>query len=266
MLTLAQLYDLGINAGIDIFSGISLPANSPINRTLLINSIMEHCGLNTPLYADPFVMSSAIALWSAKNQYTFEHIGKILTADYSPIENTDKYETVTTDHSRDLTDNTTGNNKKNEKLHSTNNENVTGSENHSGTDTDTTTLSGSDTVTEESETSAFNSSTYQPDNKTTTTTQPGSVTTENMSHGENIANTSQTNSTGDSTKDTNVDLKNDKKVKETEKTTVTTRTHGNIGVMDNATMQEREYDLIGKFNPYTFICGLFENELTLFVY
>ena len=49
MLTLAQLYDLGQNVNIDIFGGISLPTNSPINRTNLINAIMEHCGLNYPI-------------------------------------------------------------------------------------------------------------------------------------------------------------------------------------------------------------------------
>ena len=250
MLTLAQLYDLGINKGIDIFSGISLPENSPINRTVLINSIMEYCGLNTPVYAEPHVMASAVTLWSAKNQYTFEHIGKILTSDYNPIENTDKYETITTDHSRDLTDNTKGNNSKDETIStssiSTNSD--TGSETHSGIDSTST----------ENTTSAFNASTYQASDKTDTS----------LTHGESISTTddSTNNTSGSSTKNTTANLTNDKNVKENEKTTTTTRLHGNIGVMSNQTMLTEEYNLVGKFNPYTFIAGLFENELTLFVY
>ena len=258
MLTLAQLYDLGINAGIDIFGCISLPANSPINRTLLINSIMEHCGLNTPIYAEPNIMASAITLWSAKNQFTFEHIGKIIEADYNPIENTDKFETITVDHSRDnsrlLKDNTVGNNSKDETINNSSNtkSNGSGSEGHTGTDNTTT----------ENTTSAFNSSTYQPADKTETS----------FTHGENVSTTNNEtiDTTGNSKKNTKANLTNDKnvdeKISETEKTTTTTRLHGNIGVMSNQTMLTEEYELVGKFNPYIFISGLFENELTLFVY
>ena len=59
MLTLVQLYNLGLVEQIDIFSGLSLPSGSPFDRTLIINSIIEKCGLNFPLYADPTVMKSA---------------------------------------------------------------------------------------------------------------------------------------------------------------------------------------------------------------
>ena len=59
MLTLVQLYDLGKNVNQDIFSGILLPADSPLDRNILINTIIEHCGLNIPLYADPYIMTSA---------------------------------------------------------------------------------------------------------------------------------------------------------------------------------------------------------------
>ena len=85
MITLAQLYDLGKTYNIDIFDGISLPEGSPMDVDVLVNTIIMNCGLNIPMYADPKVMQSAITLWSAKNQYTFEHVGKIYAADYSPI-------------------------------------------------------------------------------------------------------------------------------------------------------------------------------------
>ena len=155
MMTLAQLYDLGKNIDIDIFDGITLPENSPINRTLMINTIMENVGLNIPMYSDPRIMASAISLWSAKHQYTFEHVGKIILAEYSPIENTDKYESITVE--RDLTDNTKISNGKKETLSN----------------------AGTDTTTVEDKTSAYNASDYQPDSKTTTGVTYGSSNTRN---------------------------------------------------------------------------------------
>ena len=238
MLTLAQLYKLGLDSNIDIFNGISLPENSPINRTTLIKSIIELCGLNIPVYADPFVMASAVALWSAKNQYTFEHVGNIYNAVYSPIENKDLYSDVNIDHNRDLTDNTIGNNKKNEKINS-----------QSST---TSAHSGSDKTTEENTTSAYNSSNYQPSDKSETT----------LTHGETIKD----NNNGNSTKDTLTDFKNDKKVNEKEGTKTITHEHGNVGVTSNNQLQTQEYEMLKQYNPYTFLAGLFENELTLFVY
>ena len=107
MLTLGQLIKLGENIGVDIFAGVTLPENNPLDRDTLINTIIEKCGLNIPMYADPYIMASAITLWSARNQYTFEHVGKIFNAVYSPIENKDYYEDISVTRERDMTDNTT---------------------------------------------------------------------------------------------------------------------------------------------------------------
>lgn len=234
MLTLNQLYELGRNVHTDIFSGIILPDDSPLDRDILINSIMERCGLNIPLYADPFVMTSAINLWSAKNQYTFKHVGNIYNAEYSPIENKDLYSETIEDKNRDLTDDTNASNKKKETLKADNNTN------HYGTDNTTT----------ENTTSAYNSSSYQPDSKETSY----------YNHGEKIDNK------GTSDRDINTDITNNKKVKETEGTKTIIREHGNVGVTSNTQLQTEEYGLLTQFNPYSFIAGLFENELTLFIY
>ena len=226
MLTLVQLYNLGLVEQIDIFSGLSLPADSPFDRTLIINTILEHCGLNYPVYADPNVMKSAINIWSAKNQYTFEHLAKILKADYSPIENKDYIEE--TIYGRDLKDNTKGNIKRNEKVNANNK----------------TSNSGAD-ITEDT-TSAYNSSSYEPDNKSTFT------------HGATVDNV------GSSNKNIGMDNTTDKTVKED--TITKSHQHGNIGITSNFELQRSEYTLLKDYNPYSFIAGLFENELTLFVY
>ena len=234
MLTLTQLYDLGQNEGINIFDGLQLPSGSPLDRDVLINSIIMRCGLNFPNFADPFVMASAVTVWSAKNQYTFEHVAKIYKADYSPIENYDRYEDMETDHTRKLIDKTTNTGTKTEGVKSNR----------------TTTHSGTDTTTDTQDTSAFDSSTYQPVDKTTSSLQ----------HGESV------NDGGNSTKTTTNNLSNDKNANENELTKQKNHIRGNIGVMTATAMQEAEYELLGKFNPYEFIAGLFENDLTLFVY
>ena len=250
MLTLVQLYELGKSRDIDIYDGIKLPSGSPLDKSVMVNSIIMRCGLNYPMYADPEVMRTAIALWSAKNQYTFEHIAKIYEASYSPIENYDRFEDTKIDRSHNLTDKTTGENSKNETIETgtTINGNFTDTVNHSGTDTTTT----------ETTVSAYNASTYQPDTKTTN----------GLQHGEKIVdqNYSTSSTTGGSTKDISGDSEVNKAVNESEITKNTGRIHGNIGVMTATTMQTEEYNLLEKFNPYDFIAGIFENELTLFIY
>ena len=242
MLTLAQLSDLATNAGIDLWSGLQLPSDTPMDRNVLINTIIEHCGLNIPVYADPGVMASAIAVWSAKNQYTFIHVGKVYEASYSPIENYDRYEDIAVKRDRDLSDEAVADSKKIEKLNSTASESKTSQ--HTGTDN----------TTETTEVSAENASTYQPDNKTTSY----------INHGEKISDAGSGKTTTD--KDTTADSVQNKTVKELENTSTINRTHGNIGITSAMALEKEEMAFLGAYNPYTFLAGLFENDLTLFVY
>lgn len=246
MLTLTQLYNLGSREGINIFSGLQLPAGSPLDRDVLINSILMRCGLNFPNFADPNVMQSAITIWSAKNQYTFDHVAKIYEASYSPIENYDRYEDMNTDRDRSLTDNTTNKGSKSETL----------SNSTSGTTGNSTTHSGTDTTTDETKTSAYDSSTYQPENKTTS----------DLVHGESISETGSSTSYGNSNKNTTTGSTVDKGVAEIENTKQTNHIRGNIGVMTAESMQIEEYNFLENYNPYEFLSKLFENDLTLFVY
>lgn len=238
MLTLEQLYNLGENENIDIFGNLTLPLGSPFNRTTLINTILIKCGQNYPVYADPFVMASAIAVWSAKNQYTFNHIAKILTADYNPIDNKDYYEETTTKRERDLKDNTTGTTNK------TDNSNMSSDK--------TTTHTGTDQTIDEQTTSAYNATDYQPNDKTTT----------DIIHGENIRD----QGTGVTSSRSNLNSKTDKNVDEDETITIKTHQRGYIGVTSFFDIERGEYQLMEDYNPYDFIAGLFENELTLCIY
>lgn len=258
MLTLTQLSELAEANNIDLFEGLTLPKGSPLDRNVIINSIIMRCGLNYPTFADPYVMQSAITVWSAKNQYTFEHIAKIYSADYSPIENYDRYEDMSTDHNRNMTDNTTS--KSNGSKTVENDNKVTND--LVRTDDLTTQHSGKDSTVDENTTSAYDSITYQPENKSIS----------DLTHGEKVTDTGTVKNTGtvttegDTSERTNSTGSNDKTVTEKEKTTQKNHIRGNIGVITATTMQEEEYELLGKFNPYDFIAGLFEDSLTLFVY
>jgi len=246
MLTLTQLSELAKIKGIDLFEGLQLPADSPLDRDTLINTIIMQCGLNYPNFADPAVMASAITVWSAQNQYTFEHVAKIYTASYSPIENYDRYEEMSTNRGRDLTDNTTSSNTKGETL----------TTNNTTTNNLTTQHSGKDSTVDENTTSAYDSSAYQPENKSTS----------DLTHGEKITDTGTVTNNGGSTKNTTGSGSTNKGVLENELTTQNNHIRGNIGVTTANAMQIEEYNMLGKYNPYVFIAGLFENSLTLFVY
>ena len=246
MLTLHQLYNLGESESVNIFEYLSLPKDSPFDKDLIINTILMKCGLNIPMYADPFTMRSAIDIWSKKNQYTFEHIAKIYTAEYSPIENTDKYDSITVDRNRALDDKTDIKNTKKEDLDTSSDTTTNGTTQHTGTDKNTI----------EETTSAENVSDYQPDSKTVST----------MEHGEKITDNNKSVTKGESDRITDINGTTKKDVDEAEKTTTTQHTHGNIGVTTNTTLQVEEYKLMSDYNPYSFIAGLFENELTLCVY
>lgn len=250
MLTLEQLIKLGESINIDIFEGLTLPSESPIDRTILINSILIKCGLNIPMYSDPYIFRSAVSVWSAKNQYTFEHIGKIISAEYSPIENKNYYTDHSTSRSRDMTDNTTGSNSKTENTSSNNSSNVT--------EQKISTHSGTDTTTDTMETSAYNETTYQDKDKQTT----------DLVHGEQIADSGNgsTTATGQIAKTASGSLTNDKTIDEDETISELSHEHGNIGVTTNNAMQIEEYKMLADFRPYDFIAGLFENELTLCIY
>lgn len=250
MLTLEQLIKLGENINIDIFNGLQLPEGSPLDRDTLINSIIMRCGLNVPMYADPFVFSSAVTVWSAKNQYTFIHVGKIFDAEYSPIENKNYYTQHSLTRSRDLTDNTDIDNTKTENTASNNSTTVT--------EQKISTHSGNDITTELDDTSAYNASDYQEKDKIETT----------LAHGEQIADSGNgsTSATGQIAKTTGVTGSNDKTIDEDETISESTHEHGNIGVTTNTQMQTEEYEMLRDLRPYDFLAELFENELTLFIY
>lgn len=142
-MNLQNLVDYCKHINIDIFEGCTVP--EPLNIDMVKNEIMKRCGLLRPVYAEPEVFKQLTKMWFDSNQWNFDHLVKIINADYSPIENVYESDHYSTRH--------------------------TGTDKRAFGGKDIDTLSGTDTVTDGSSTehdvSAFNSSGFQPSSKDT---------------------------------------------------------------------------------------------------
>lgn len=208
----------------DPLSGISVP--SPLDASLVRSAIVVRCGLLTPLYGEPDVFTAIAGDWFQEKQWTFEHLVKIVKAEYSPIENYDRYE--------DIKDTRSGNSK---DTHG-------GSDQRKFTADDKDTNSGTDTT--ENTISAENASTYQPDSKRTIT----NGLTVDMDRDQTTTDTyGKTITRTDSGSDTR-----------------TAHLHGNIGVTQTSEMILNELGMLSRFDPYKWIAEQFEKDFMLMIY
>lgn len=205
---------------IDIFEGCTVP--EPLDISMVKNEIMKRCGLLRPVYSEPEVFRDLTKMWFDSNQWNFEHLAKIVTANYSPIENVYESDHYSTKH--------------------------TGTDKRAFGGADTDTLSGTDTVTDSSQTahevSAFNSSTYQP---SSVDKNSGDIDTK---YGKK--DTLEYGKTDDFTHG-HIE-------------TYDRLRHGNIGVTTNDALITEELTLLEKFNPYDWIAAKFERENFLQIY
>lgn len=187
--TLIGFYQYMASIEDNLFGEMSLPDD--IDADLVVDAILQNNAEFEVLYADPFFMKGMIGIWSKKWERTFERwYEALIESEYNPIENYDRQESWTD----------------------------TGSS--SGTD------SSSGSV--ENKTSAFDSSTYQPEAKT-----------ESSTSGQTSASTSNTH---------------------------TGRVHGNIGVTTSAQMIAGDVTTHQMYNLYNMIADCFKQELLIAVY
>lgn len=192
-----QAYYKNMNG--DLFEHLLLPEG--INKETLTGNILLRGSEFETLYANPIFLHDAIKTWSNVNYATFERWIKALEIEYNPLENYDRLE--------DWTDNRAT----------------------SGTGQSTST--GTSGSTAENKRSAFDSSTYQP-NEQDTINGTATDTTNNQTSGtDNAAHHG--------------------------------RIHGNIGVKTSQSMLVEELD-IGYWNIYEKITEMFLRDFTLPVY
>lgn len=216
----------------DPLYGIELP--NPLDAEKCRSAILMRCGLLEPVYNDPRVFREMIYTWFHIRDWNFKHLLAIIQAEYSPIENTDRYsehEILTAG---------------------------TDSKSRAGKDARTIGTTGSDSRTRKpdltrtmtDEISAENSSSYQPDSKHTT--RDSGTETTSGSRSENVVD----NLSHDETESG----KRDGSEKYTE------HTHGNIGVTSNVQLINEELDLIQRFNVYDWIAERIEDTFFITVY
>lgn len=202
-LTLIGMNTYFQNAGADLFEFLDLPED--LNKQTLTDNILLEGGEFEIVYSDPMSLKTNIGIWAAREADTFQRWVDALKIEYAPLENYDRMENWTDTLDSDGTSRTVGTN-------------------------DTTT---SGTVL--TDVSAYDSSSYQPKEKVTTSETIDNDTTEN--------NTSTLDNTG----------------------MHAGRIHGNIGVTTSQQMLEQELQL-GYWNIYSRITDMFLKEFCIMIY
>lgn len=221
--TLIGTYQYYHNAGGDLFELMDLPTG--INKDTLCSNILLQGGEFEVQHGNPQFIHNAIGIWSQAWKESFQRWVDALAIEYAPLENYDRMEHWTDE--KDLT----------------NNVDSTGTSNSTGTADTTDTITSSSTT--ENTKSAYDSSTYQPNDKSET----NSTSTE-------VIDTDTTDSTTTTlSSDTVVNDDNEHNG----------RIHGNIGVTTSQQMLNQELDL-GYWNLYQRITQLFLQEFVIPVY
>lgn len=258
-----------------LFTDLRLP--SEINRDDFINNTLMEGGEFEVIFSDPELLKPMIALWGRKWNQTFDKWIRALNASYDPLENYDRTEVGTDTHTGTVVDAGTGSqtgtvNTSNDTSHSgtvtiDNDTTNTGTVSNAGTQTGTVDVDA--TVT--NEVSAYNVSTYSPENKETT----DNTRTDNLSTSDtrtdNLAGTSDTTTTyGDRIDTNNLRTDNLFSTNNNTKTNDLTdrhdlRIHGNIGVTTSQQMLQSELDL-RYWNLLNKMSSLFLAEFVIPIY
>ena len=191
-----------------VFSNLTLPA--AVDEETFIDSLLLEYGECPLIYPDYDFMKLAIGAWCRKWYSNIERIATALSAEYNPIHNYDKTETWTENET---------------------NENNRGLTNN----TDTTYVEDS---SNERTVSAYNESTYQPDNK-------------------NINDVDST---------TNMETSIEENENKERQNTKSGRVYGNIGVTESSAMVQNELELRTNQNLYHILSEMFYREFCLYVF
>jgi hypothetical protein len=183
----------------DLFKNLELPEG--LDKDVLTQNILLEGGEFEVLYANPIFLQDAIGTWSKREYNTFLRWVNALSIEYAPLENYDRHEDWTDTLDSDSTSRSNG------------------------------TIDTSST--DQLDVSAYDSSGYQPKDKTTS-----SVDTDTTD-----SNTSTLDNTGRHIG----------------------RVHGNIGVTTSQQMLESELDL-GYWNIYSRITEMFIKEFCIMIY
>lgn len=267
-ITLMGLYHfLKYGDDIDLFENLILPEG--IDKDTLVANILQKGSEFEVIYPDAEYLQNSIKYWSQKWYWSFDKWVKLINIKYDPLYNYDRTEHWVDDnvHEDEHTINTKRIINSDGTINSTSEDTTTANNTANSTVDQTTDASGTLNSVVETTKSAFDSSSYQPYEKTTTDTTTSDHSTvnsvENGSSDSTVNNTT-TVSTGSVTNSD--DKYNEAKATDgTYKTTHDGRMFGNIGVMSSQDMFNQEIE-VAYFNLYDRITEIFLNEYTIPIY
>ena len=239
-LTLIGLYNYNPN----LFDSLTLPDGYDKND--FIDSLLLEHGEKCVLYTNPDFMKNAIGAWDRKWVGNLERIYLALTEEYNPLHNFDRFEEYTDNEGRKYESKTNAGHK------------ATDSPNYTDTQTndyDVVTDTNTNRTTER-QVSAYNSSTYEPSEKTienggkSTQSNDGTIKHDISGKTQDLSETSNS-TTNDA---------------ETHNFTHNGHLYGNIGVTTSVQMLTSEVDARMKYNLYDAAGRLFANELLIGIY
>lgn len=223
-LTLIGLY----NFDPTLFDSLELPAD--YDKQTFIDSLLIEHGEKCILYSNPDFMKYSIGAWGRKWALELERIAQALKAEYDPIYNYDRFEEYTDNEGRKLTSTTNAGHKATDSP-----------------DFDVIRETNDNAVTE-NQTSAYNSSSYQPESKTIVDGGKETATTKGKT--QDLSETS--NSKTDDAETRNFSHK--------------AHLYGNIGVTTSAAMVSEVVQQRFKYNLYGTAAKLFANDLLIGIY
>lgn len=198
---------------------------------------MQYAGGNEVRYPEPTILSMCVESFFNARMDGYSRMLDALLAEYSPIENYDRMEERTLNINRENSVNRSGED--------------SGTDNRTLSSTTVDSIQSEKKSTSENKTSAFNATTYQP--LDTSTTEETGRSSDNMENNgtDNLARENK--------------FSNSETGNGTEGHKEKARMHGNIGVTTNQQMINEEIEL-RKINIYELIALDFENEITIPVY
>lgn len=219
-----------------VLDGVVVPEG--MDAELMKNTLMMRCGELTSHWSSPGTFKAATTHWFLTHQWNIQHLYNLLLAEYNPIHNYDRDETITIDVG--------------ENGGRGYNSEVTSTGDTSGDSTRTPNLTSSDDTTVKRNVSSFDSSEYQPrDEDVTDTTRTESGTDNIESHDET------SNNTATDFQEQTVNNRNENH---------TNHMEGNIGITTTQQMMQEEIALMKSFNLYDTVASMFEDDMMVLVY
>ena len=219
-----------------VLDGVVVPEG--MDAELMKNTLMMRCGELTSHWSSPGTFKAATTHWFLTHQWNIQHLYNLLLAEYNPIHNYDRDETITIDVG--------------ENGGRGYNSEVTSTGDTSGDSTRTPNLTSSDDTTVKRNVSAFDSSEYQPRDEDVTDSKRKETGTDNIeSHDET------SNNTATDYQEQTVNNRNENHVNHME---------GNIGITTTQQMMQEEIALMKSFNLYDTVASMFEDDMMVLVY